>query len=140
MTKNLQGFLMWSLIIISLLMLGAIYIWAPVCDGLLELANGNMVHMKCFYTAQASTILIILMLVLSITSLITKKFNVVNGVIIIALGIMLITVTYESIIGIGVCKKVMDCHETAFWLRSGGALTILIGLGTLFNKRKQNAD
>jgi len=132
MKKNIHKILLFSSIAVSLLMLGAIYIWAPVCDGFLELANGNMVHMKCFYTAQAATILVFLLLILILTFLI---FNNINSVMIIALGIMLFILTYESILGIGVCKKVMACHQTVFWLRSGSALTILIGIATIYYKK-----
>ncbi|AFL98518.1 MULTISPECIES: DUF4418 family protein [Desulfitobacterium] len=126
-----QKHLAYGLLAIIAIVIGAIYIWAPVCDGLLELKNGNMVHMKCFYTAQASTIIAILLLVQSIYTIITNKKN---PFMVIALGIMLILVTFESIIGIGVCKKVMACHETAFWLRASGTLTIVIGLVSLFKK------
>lgn len=137
MKKDFHKLLMMGLIAVSLMMLGAIYIWAPVCDGLLKLATGNMVHMKCFYTAQAGTILAILLLVLSIAALAAKKYTVITSVMVIVLGIMIIAVTYESLIGIGVCKKVMACHQTAFWLRIGGGLAILIGIGSMFKKRQE---
>lgn len=136
MKKNIQEILMYCLIALSLIILGAIYIWAPVCDGLLELADGRMVHMRCFYTAQAATIIAILVLVQAITTLVTKKSN---PVMIIALGIMLIAVTYESVIGIGICKKVMACHDTAFWLRGGGLITIVIGAINFYKKPQQEA-
>lgn len=134
MTKDIHKILLYCLIAVSLLLLGAIYIWAPVCNGFLELANGNMVPMRCLYTAKAATVLSILLLVLAVASLLTKKSN---PVMVIALGIMLIAVTYESFLGIGVCKKVMACHDTAFWLRSGGILTIILGLVSALKKPKQ---
>lgn len=135
MKVHIRKALMPGLVVISLLILGAMYIWAPVCDGLLELANGNKVHMKCFYTAQATTVLVILLLVLAISSLITKK---TNPVMIIALGIMLIILTYQSFLGIGICmKETMACHDTAPWIRGGGILTILIGIAAFFTKQNE---
>lgn len=133
MKKDIQKILMFVLMAISFLILGALYLWAPVCEGLLELANGTMVHMKCFYTSQATTVLVFLLLVLAITSLLTQR---TDGIMIIALGIMLIVSTYQSFLGIGICaKETMDCHNTALWIRSGGVLTILIGF-VLFLKNQ----
>lgn len=55
---------------------------------------------------------------------------------IITLGIMFIAVTYQSLIGIGICvKDTMACHATAPWLRGGGILIILIGIASFFKKQ-----
>lgn len=135
MERNIQRILTFGLLAIALCILGALYVWAPVCNGLLELATGNMVHMKCFYMSQATTALVFLLLVLAITSLITRR---TNSIMIIALGIMLIITTYQFFLGIGICaKETMDCHNTALWIRTGGVLTILIGIGSFFSKSKQ---
>ena len=131
-----QRFLASGLLAVAVLVIGSLYIWSPVCDGLLELKNGNMVHMKCFYTAQTATLIALLLLVQAVYSIVTKKNN---PILVIAIGIMLISVTFESIIGIGVCKKLMPCHETAFWLRTCGCFTILIGLVSLFDKNNKNS-
>jgi hypothetical protein len=115
----------------ALVVLGAIYIWAPVCDQFLQLANGNMTHMRCFYTAHAATYLAILLLVSSVVSLATKNKTAIISLII---GIMLITITNDTI-GIGVCKKsTMSCIQTAVWLKGCGIVTIIAGAGQLFIK------
>ncbi|KMT22511.1 DUF4418 family protein [Clostridium cylindrosporum] len=120
------------LVVISLLILGAIFIWSPVCTGTLELANGNMTHMKCFYTAKAEACLAIILLVSSIASFFTKG----NQLAIITIGILFIVLTFDSPMGIGICKKeIMACHDTAAWIRTGGAITILGGILMLFKKR-----
>ncbi len=132
MKVHIHKMLMPGLIVIALLMLGAMYIWAPVCDGLLELANGNMVHMKCFYARQAVTVVVLLLLVQAASAYITKK---TNPVMIVALGIMLVALTYQSFLGIGICMNdTMPCHDTASWIRGGGTLTILIGIAACFTK------
>ncbi len=116
----------------ALVVLGAIYIWAPVCDQLLQLANGNMVHMRCFYTAIAATYLAILLLVCAVIGLATKNETAIISLII---GIMLITINYDAI-GIGVCKKsTMSCIQTAVWLKGCGVVTIIASAVQLFIKR-----
>lgn len=129
-----QRILMFGLLIVSLLILGAILLWAPVCDGLLELANGQMVHMKCFYTKQAVALISILIGIQAIASVITKK---TNPIMIIGLGVTLIILTYQSFLGIGICmNKAMACHDTALWIRGGGILTIVLGLAAFIKKNK----
>lgn len=124
---------MYGLIALTFILLGAIHIWAPVCDGFLELSDGRFVPMRCLYTAKVAIIIALLLSIQAITTLVTKKSN---PVMLIVLGIMLIAVTYESIVGIGVCKSVMACHNTALWLRIGGGVTILVGIASFFNKKE----
>ena len=115
----------------ALIVLGAIYIWAPVCDQFLQLANGNMTHMKCFYTAYAATYLAILLLASSIISLATRNKTAIISLII---GIMLITITNDTI-GIGVCKKsTMSCIQTGIWLKGCGIVTIIVSAVQLLVK------
>lgn len=119
----------------ALVALGAIYIWAPVCEQLIPLANGNMTHMRCFYTAQAATYLAILLLACSVVSLATKNGTTAIAVISLIIGIMLITITMDNI-GLGVCKKsTMSCIQTAVWLKGCGIVTIIAGGAQLFIKK-----
>ena len=37
------------ILIAAIFMIGAVKVWAPVCQKSLELANGGETHMKCFY-------------------------------------------------------------------------------------------
>lgn len=116
----------------ALITLGAIYIWAPVCDQFLELASGNMTHMRCFYTARAATYLAILLLACSIIALTTKNKTAVISLII---GVMLITIINDTV-GIGVCKKeTMACIQTAGWLKGCGIVTIIASAGQLLIKK-----
>ncbi len=131
-----------SYLVIAIIILFAIYIFAPVCDNLLELANGNMVHMRCYYTAQAATYFAILLVACSLTSLISKR-NV--SLITLIIGIMLLTITISEIsslpIGIGVCKKsTMSCIKTAMWLKGSGIVTIILSIfHFVINKNKINS-
>ena len=48
--KNLQLLAPIAALICAAIVCGAVLLWAPVCSGTLELANGNMVPMRCAYT------------------------------------------------------------------------------------------
>lgn len=140
MKKHLSKIIMGTELLASSLILGSVFIWAPVCSGLLTLQNGTMVHMKCFYTAQASIVLALILMISAIVAFFsTTDHNKIQWVIIV-IGIMIISNTYESIIGIGICKKItMECHATAVWLKVSGALAIVSGFADIFaNSSKTN--
>lgn len=123
--------------LIALIIIGVIYIWSPVCDKLLELANGNMVHMRCFYAAQSATYLALLLLTCALINFFT---NTDASIITLIIGLMLITITIESIgnlpLGIGVCKNsAMPCVQTALWLKGCGIITIIISILNIFIKK-----
>lgn len=128
MKKNISKIILGLQLMAAILVIGAVYSWAPVCDGLLQLQNGNMVHMKCFYTAQASVALAIILFVAGIMAYLSKTDHRKVQWIVFILGVMLIANTVDSAIGIGICKKVMACHETAFWIKSAGIVAILSSL------------
>ncbi|MDD3365028.1 MAG: DUF4418 family protein, partial [Syntrophomonas sp.] len=118
----------------------AVFIWAPVCAGLLTLQNGTMVHMKCFYTGQASIVLALILMITAVVAFFSKTDHNKIQWVIVAIGIMLISNTYDSTIGIGICKKTtMACNVTALWLRGSGILAIVSGLADVFaNGSKSN--
>lgn len=133
MKKHLSKIILGIQLLASLLVLGAIFIWAPVCNGLLTLGNGNMVHMKCFYTGQASIALAITLLITAIAAYLSKTDHHKIQWAIIVMGIMIIANTVESIIGIGICKNTaMACNITAVWLRVSGVLAIISGFIDIF--------
>lgn len=123
-------------LIMSLLIIGAVLIWAPVCDGMLELASGNEVHMKCFYTSQASIIVAIILFVISAKNLFLKRNEIIAY---LAIGILLFLLPITSPIGIGVCvKETMSCQTTAVWLKVIGAVVALSGFLTIFSKSEHD--
>lgn len=139
MKNNLSKIFLGTEILISLIIIGAIYIWSPVCDGLLTLQNGNMVHMKCFYTGQSSVLLSILLFISAITAYLSKYDHKKVHFIIALIGIMLFANTFTSAIGIGICKmNTMACHSTASWIRIGGILAVLISFLDIFYNNKLN--
>lgn len=104
------------------MILGAVYIWAPVCSSLLTSQNGSLVHMKCFYTAQASAGLTVLLMISAAAAYFCSKEHHKVQWIIIAITALLIANTYSSALGIGMCKNPMECHVTAVWIRGGALL------------------
>ncbi len=129
MKKNLSKLSLGIELLASIIIFGAVLFWAPVCDGLLKLENGNMVHMKCYYTGQTSMVLALLLFVTAIIAYLSKTDHKKIQWIIIIIGIMLIVNTFESTLGIGICKKVtMSCHTTAKWIRFSGVISIVAGI------------
>ena len=59
-------------LIASILMIGSVKVWAPVCQKSLELANGGECHMKCFYYGQIMMYVGILLLAEAIVLLLLK--------------------------------------------------------------------
>ncbi|AFS79004.1 hypothetical protein Curi_c20000 [Gottschalkia acidurici 9a] len=129
MNKSSSKVLNGILVLVGFIVISAILIWSPVCEKMIELANGNMTHMRCFYTGQASILLSIVLIVAGIESLF---MNTRKPWTFIAIGILFLVVTSDSVLGIGLCiKETMPCHSTAVWIRGGGILTIICGLLSL---------
>lgn len=129
MKKYLSKIVLLLQIIAAFVALGAIYIWAPVCNGLLTLANGNMAHMRCYYTAQSSSVLALVLVFAAIIAYLSSNDHRKVQWITVLLGIMLIANTIESGIGSGMCQKAeMACQATAMWIKYAGILAIVSGL------------
>lgn len=112
------------------LLIGAVYGWAGACTGMLKLATGAEIHMKCFYSGQALVMLGVLLAVDGAMMLLTKKL-VHGGAIAVAAGIFAIIMVSNSGLGIGICAKVMACHDTAAWAKLCGGLAAAAGAASL---------
>lgn len=119
-------------IVCALLVIGAICIWAPVCSGTLELANGNMTPMRCLYTGKIAILLSIALIVVCVASLITKR-QLSVPIVVLSLAMMLLVV--ETPVSIGVCKNSeMACWSTAVWIAGcGGVSTVSAIIGFVLN-------
>lgn len=123
------------LIIGAIIILGAIYIWAPVCTNFLELKTGKLVHMHCHYSAITASMFALVMLALVLDSLLLKKKNIIAPIVI---GILLFILIGNSGLGIGICMMAtMKCHTTAPWLYTASALSIVSGIIAYFQNRKE---
>ena len=61
--KNLSLLAPIAALVCAAVVCGAVLLWAPVCAGMLELTNGNMVPMRCTYTAKVELLLALILAV-----------------------------------------------------------------------------
>lgn len=119
---------------------GAVLLWAPVCSGSLELANGNMAPMRCAYTAKIALLLALILAGVAVAALVTKRPMTVA---LVLLSLALVLLTFDTPLSIGVCKSAdMACQSTALWLRIAGSVSAVAALvGALINpNRKRVAE
>ena len=119
----------------AILAIGAASIWAPPCNGALELANGNMVPMKCAYAAKAGIVLAALIAICSALSFAKKDMFFAVAVISLALAFIVMQLPGA----IGVCKgDGMDCHTTAAWFISCGGISFVSSIvGIVLNPKRK---
>lgn len=107
----------------------------PVCTGMLELASGKQVFMKCHYTAVVLAFFGILLAVNAIIAICFKQ-NITSGLMAIALGVCVFLVLSDAF-GIGIClKPEMACHVTAPVAKVLATVEILLGLWMCVNTKK----
>ena len=111
---------------------GAVRLWAPVCSGTLELANGIMVPMRGTYTAMVELLLALILAAVAVAALVTKRPMTVA---LVLLSLAIVLLTFDTPLSIGVCKSAdMACQSTALWLRSAGGISTVATLaGALLN-------
>lgn len=98
----------------AICMVGAVKLWAPVCDKLLELVSGKEIPMKCHWAGQAAIGIAVIILAIAVTAIFVKRGH--KGLMIanIVAGVVLF-LTFTNIL-IGVCaSETMRCQTTALW-------------------------
>lgn len=123
------------LIFSGLLLLGALYFFAPVCSNKVLLFNkmGDEIlkPMVCAQTSQTAEILAYILIALGIDALFHAKIRISA----IAVGVILFLIPshHDSMpCAIGVCRMPMQCHTTAIWIKTVGALSVFAGCLNLF--------
>lgn len=110
----------------ALVVLGAVLLWAPVCAGSLELANGNMVPMRCSYAGKTAVLLALILAAVCVAGLVTKRTATVA---VVCLSLALIVITFPTFVSGGVCASAdMACQTTALWLRICGAVSTVAAI------------
>ena len=109
----------------ALVAVGASFSWAGPCTGVLELAKGNAVPMRCAYAQKAVALMGVVLAIVAAKSAVTGKME---SWAIVLLSIAMIAVTFESAFGIGVCKSEMACWTMAAWVRGCAAVSGVCGL------------
>lgn len=118
----------------ALCVLGAVKLWAPVCDKMLELANGNQVHMKCFYTGQAAVALSVVLLVCALMAFLAKKDHK-KLLVVSAVGGVMLFLLFTNLIGV-CASDTMSCQSTALWGKLAAAITVAASLAGLFTGKE----
>ncbi|WP_139652355.1 DUF4418 family protein [Raoultibacter phocaeensis] len=122
MKKNIGVIVNGISILCALAVVGAVAFWAKPCQATLELANGSAVPMRCAFTGKVALLLAVVLIVVCIASIATKK---PMSVAVAAISIALIVLTFDTPISIGICKDGMACSATAFWLRLGAVISFV---------------
>lgn len=123
----------------ALIAAGAVLFWAPPCSGLLELANGNMVPMRCSYAGKTALLIALILAVVSAGSLISKRPAALS---VALLSAALILVTFTTPLSGGICvSEDMACHTMALWLRLSGAVSLAaIAVAAVFNPARKRVS
>lgn len=111
--------------IAALVAVAASFSWAGPCAGVLELANGNAVPMRCAYAQKAVALMGVVLAIVAAKSAVTGKME---SWAMVLLSVAMIAVTFESAFGIGVCKSEMACWTMAAWVRACAAVSGICGL------------
>ncbi len=115
------------LLVASLLSLGSIYIWAPVCKA---------DHMSCVPTSHTIIILAFITLALAIQEFIIKKNK--SYIIMFAIGIFILLVTYKNGLSKGFCPDpMMRCNKTDWWIKASALLVLAAGVLSAINTNKR---
>ncbi|MBE6008569.1 MAG: DUF4418 family protein [Lachnospiraceae bacterium] len=123
-------------ILCTLAIFGTLKIWAPVCDKMLTLETGKQVFMKCHYTGQAAIVIAVILIVVAVVGLLSKKDQKLIHFIAIACGVMLF-LTFTKLIGVCVNKE-MSCITTALWMKMISAVIVIAPLiDIIFDKEGQ---
>ena len=118
----------------ALVLIGAIKIWAPVCQKMLTLTTGKEVHMKCFYTAQASIGVAVILLVAAIVVILAQKDHKKVQLVNIAGGVVLFLL-FTSLIGVCASPD-MACRTTALWGKVVAGVTVVASVVDLLSGKE----
>ena len=116
-------------------LLGAVKIWAPVCGKMLDLANGNQTHMKCYWAGQAGFAVAVILLIAAVMALLAKKeykgFMFITAV----CGALLFMIFATSFIGV-CASETMRCQITKVWGIGAAAVSFAASLINLLSGKE----
>ena len=119
----------------AVLLIGAIKIWAPVCGKMLDLANGNQTHMKCYWAGQAGLVVAIVILAAAVMAFLAKKeykgFMVITAI----CGALLFMIFATKFIGV-CASETMRCQVTKVWGIGAAAVTVATSLINLLSGKE----
>ena len=120
--RNIIDTVLFSVVVAAgLACIASLLFVAGPCTGMLELANGKTVPMRCFHASKMIITLALILIIIAGKGLVTKNYDR-TACVLLALG--MISATIESALGVGVCKAEMECWIMAFWIRTCAGLII----------------
>ena len=135
MKTNLNKIMIALQALASVLLIGAIKIWAPVCGKMLETTTGKQVPMKCHWAGQAGLAIAIVILAAAVMALLAKKEYKGLMVITAVCGVLLFMVFATSFIGV-CASETMRCQVTKVWGIGAAALTFAASLINLLSGKE----
>ena len=118
----------------SVLLIGAIKIWAPVCGKMLETTTGKQDPMKCHWAGQAAIAVCVIILVTAVMALLAKKEYKGLMVVTAVAGVLLFMI-FTSLIG--VCASAgMRCQTTKIWGIGAAAVVFATSLINLLSGKE----
>lgn len=101
--------------VLAVAIIGAEKIWAPVCQGLLDLANGNQTHMKCWFSDRTVFVIAIILIVMLGSMMLSDKSARRKFQPAVIAAAVLMPLTFTKITGMCMMED-MACHSTAMWV------------------------
>ncbi|HBS57959.1 MAG TPA: DUF4418 domain-containing protein [Firmicutes bacterium] len=127
--------LSWSAVIVSIALLLLPRI-VPICTGLG--AGGS--PMQCHYAYQAVFVVTLLAVIQAAAFLVlrTAEARLLNGFVLLLLGITIIVLPQSW--AIGICPHGGACAKTTFFLTLGGGLLVLLSAATVWLNRQTREE
>lgn len=133
--KNQKRISVMILLLSAVLMIGALYIWASPCEGMLRIEGGMTTYMKCHYFIVVGSGIAFLCVAFAVHIFMKKE---IPSIPMMTLGFLSILTTISDPLGIGICQADgMPCHTTALWMKIIGGILILCGIYSLIDLDKQ---
>lgn len=125
--------------VVSLFMILAVKIIAPVCPGMLELVSGKQVHMKCYYAGVVFVFFAVLLLISAALCFVTKQ-QLTCGIMTISLAVF-VFLTFHDSIGVGICANPdMACQMTAPFVKVSATIELILGAVSVFLAIQKGAE
>ncbi len=113
--------------VLALAIIGAEKIWAPVCTGLLDLANGNQTHMKCWFSSQAVLMIALVLIAIIVTMFFVEASSRKKIQIAAITAAIIMPLTFTKVIGMCMMEG-MACHSTSMWVIVLSAVIAVLGI------------
>jgi len=111
------------------------------CEGMLDLASGGSVPMKCHWTFMADTFVGILGAVIGLLGLTCKEQTGRRAIAFVLIVCAVVAIVLTTPSGIGLCgMEDMHCHGTAHIVWALGGIAIVVGIVQALKAKPTDAN